>query len=167
MHAACSTTYLTCFNVLSFCVLCVCVCAYLIHAACSTIYLTCFNVLSFSVLCVCVCMCARACVCVCVCMRAHVYFCLFFPQQKDSHIKAILLGTRYTDPFSDKLTIFCPTDTDWPEYMRVHPILVCLCVCALMYVHVFVFMRLYVQPGNLVFMVCVCMRLLACVRECM
>jgi FAD synthetase len=44
-------------------------------------------------------------------------------KMKDSHIKAILLGTRYTDPFSDKLTIFCPTDTDWPEYMRVHPIL--------------------------------------------
>ena len=57
--------------------------------------------------------------------------------------------------------------------MRVHPILVCLRVCAharvcvLMYMHVFFFMRLYVQPGNLVFMVCVCTHLLTCVRECM
>ena len=38
-------------------------------------------------------------------------------------IKAILLGTRTYDPFSDALRTFSPTDSDWPHYMRVNPIL--------------------------------------------
>ena len=38
-------------------------------------------------------------------------------------IKAILLGTRRHDPFSDALRTFSPTDPDWPHYMRVNPIL--------------------------------------------
>ncbi len=38
-------------------------------------------------------------------------------------IKAILLGTRRHDPFSDALRTFSPTDPDWPRYMRVNPIL--------------------------------------------
>ena len=38
-------------------------------------------------------------------------------------IKAILLGTRRHDPFSDALRTFSPTDRDWPHYMRVNPIL--------------------------------------------
>ena len=44
---------------------------------------------------------------------------------KETHpnIKAILLGTRRHDPFSDALHTFSPTDPDWPHYMRVNPIL--------------------------------------------
>ena len=38
-------------------------------------------------------------------------------------IRAILLGTRRHDPFSDVLRSFSPTDHDWPLYMRVNPIL--------------------------------------------
>ena len=38
-------------------------------------------------------------------------------------IKAILLGTRRHDPFSDALRTFSPTDPDWSHYMRVNPIL--------------------------------------------
>ena len=38
-------------------------------------------------------------------------------------IKAIFLGTRRHDPFSDALGTFSPTDPDWPHYMRVNPIL--------------------------------------------
>lgn len=44
---------------------------------------------------------------------------------KETHpkIKAIFLGTRRHDPFSDTLHAFSPTDPDWPHYMRVNPIL--------------------------------------------
>jgi FAD synthetase len=44
---------------------------------------------------------------------------------KVSHpkIKAILLGTRRHDPFTEKLRTFTCTDPGWPEYMRVNPIL--------------------------------------------
>ena len=38
-------------------------------------------------------------------------------------VKAILLGTRRHDPFSDVLRTFSPTDPDWPHYMRVNLIL--------------------------------------------
>lgn len=38
-------------------------------------------------------------------------------------IQAILMGTRRHDPFSDRLRSFSPTDRDWPEYMRINPIL--------------------------------------------
>ena len=70
------------------------------------------------------------CVCVLCCCLSSFY------SQRDGQIKAILLGTRYSDPYSDKLTTFCPTDTQWPDYMRVHPILVCVCVCVRVRVHV-------------------------------
>lgn len=39
-------------------------------------------------------------------------------------IKAVVMGTRDTDPYSKNLTAFSPTDKDWPEFMRVNPILV-------------------------------------------
>lgn len=39
------------------------------------------------------------------------------------HIKAILMGTRRHDPFTEKLRTFTCTDPGWPEYMRVNPIL--------------------------------------------
>ncbi|KAA1070340.1 3'-phosphoadenosine 5'-phosphosulfate sulfotransferase [Puccinia graminis f. sp. tritici] len=38
-------------------------------------------------------------------------------------IKAILIGTRATDPNGGSLTDFDPTDSDWPSIIRVHPIL--------------------------------------------
>ncbi|KAL8614318.1 hypothetical protein ACOMHN_007656 [Nucella lapillus] len=44
---------------------------------------------------------------------------------KEDHpdIKAVLMGTRTTDPYSDHLQSFSMTDPDWPQLMRVNPIL--------------------------------------------
>ncbi|KAJ3217127.1 hypothetical protein HDU67_008504 [Dinochytrium kinnereticum] len=43
----------------------------------------------------------------------------------DNHpdVKAILIGTRRTDPYSSHLSSFNETDNGWPKVMRVHPIL--------------------------------------------
>ncbi|ORX88180.1 adenine nucleotide alpha hydrolases-like protein [Basidiobolus meristosporus CBS 931.73] len=38
-------------------------------------------------------------------------------------IKAVLVGTRRTDPHGAKLTHFLPTDPGWPTMMRIHPII--------------------------------------------
>ena len=38
-------------------------------------------------------------------------------------IKATLMGTRKTDPYSQCLSYFSPTDGDWPSLMRVNPII--------------------------------------------
>lgn len=38
-------------------------------------------------------------------------------------VKAIFMGTRRTDPHSEFLTHFSPTDEDWPQFMRVNPVL--------------------------------------------
>ncbi|KAI9786425.1 MAG: 3'-phosphoadenosine 5'-phosphosulfate sulfotransferase [Geoglossum umbratile] len=38
-------------------------------------------------------------------------------------VKAIFVGTRRTDPHGEFLTHFNPTDEDWPQCMRVHPII--------------------------------------------
>lgn len=38
-------------------------------------------------------------------------------------IKAILIGTRRTDPHGGGLSSFTPTSEDWPKAMRVYPIL--------------------------------------------
>eukprot|EP00117_Sycon_ciliatum_P044132 scpid40969/ scgid31877/ FAD synthase; FAD pyrophosphorylase; FMN adenylyltransferase; Flavin adenine dinucleotide synthase; Molybdenum cofactor biosynthesis protein-like region; FAD synthase region len=39
------------------------------------------------------------------------------------HIKAMLMGTRRTDPYAADLSPFVMTDKDWPQIMRVNPIL--------------------------------------------
>ncbi|KAH8177133.1 phosphoadenosine phosphosulfate reductase family protein [Sarocladium implicatum] len=38
-------------------------------------------------------------------------------------IKAIFVGTRRTDPHGESLTHFDPTDSGWPPFMRVHPVI--------------------------------------------
>ncbi|KAK3934659.1 3'-phosphoadenosine 5'-phosphosulfate sulfotransferase [Diplogelasinospora grovesii] len=38
-------------------------------------------------------------------------------------VKAIFMGTRRTDPHSEFLEHFTPTDADWPQFMRVNPII--------------------------------------------
>jgi FAD synthetase len=44
---------------------------------------------------------------------------------KHSHpdIECIIMGTRFTDPYSSHLNDFSPTDPTWPVYMRCNPIL--------------------------------------------
>jgi FAD synthetase len=39
------------------------------------------------------------------------------------HIKAIIVGTRRTDPHGVKLSHFDHTDRGWPQFMRVHPVI--------------------------------------------
>ena len=38
-------------------------------------------------------------------------------------IKAIFVGTRRTDPHGGKLSAFNMTDSGWPSFMRIHPVL--------------------------------------------
>jgi FAD synthetase len=38
-------------------------------------------------------------------------------------VKAILVGTRRTDPHGQLLTHFDATDKGWPAFMRVHPVI--------------------------------------------
>ncbi len=38
-------------------------------------------------------------------------------------LKACLMGTRRHDPYSSKLRSFTPTDSSWPRFMRICPIL--------------------------------------------
>jgi FAD synthetase len=38
-------------------------------------------------------------------------------------VKAILVGTRRTDPHGQSLTHFDETDSGWPAFMRVHPVI--------------------------------------------
>jgi FAD synthetase len=37
--------------------------------------------------------------------------------------KAIVIGTRKGDPYSEQMTAFQETDGDWPKCIRIHPIL--------------------------------------------
>lgn len=38
-------------------------------------------------------------------------------------VKAIFVGTRRTDPHGEHLTHFDPTDSGWPAFMRIHPVI--------------------------------------------
>lgn len=38
-------------------------------------------------------------------------------------VKAIFVGTRRTDPHGEHLTHFDPTDKNWPQFMRIHPVI--------------------------------------------
>lgn len=42
---------------------------------------------------------------------------------KRPELKAIFMGTRRTDPHAEQLTHFDVTDKDWPQFMRVHPVI--------------------------------------------
>ena len=48
-------------------------------------------------------------------------FAVYLEEHKD--IKAILVGTRRTDPHGRILTHFDETDRGWPAFMRVHPVI--------------------------------------------
>ncbi|XP_067655697.1 FAD synthase-like isoform X1 [Haliotis asinina] len=44
-------------------------------------------------------------------------------QEQHPKIKAVIMGTRRTDPYSDHLESFSMTDADWPQFMRINPLL--------------------------------------------
>jgi len=46
---------------------------------------------------------------------------LFLEQRVN--LKAISIGVRSTDPYSEHLQPFTPTDKGWPDFMRILPIL--------------------------------------------
>jgi FAD synthetase len=48
-------------------------------------------------------------------------FSLYLEEHKN--VKAILVGTRRTDPHGEFLTHFDMTDKGWPSFMRIHPVI--------------------------------------------
>lgn len=51
--------------------------------------------------------------------------------KEQPNIKAIWIGTRRVDPNGGQLTHFDYTDKDWPQFMRIHPVIVSFCPLAL------------------------------------
>ncbi|CCC06495.1 hypothetical protein SMACR_04888 [Sordaria macrospora] len=43
--------------------------------------------------------------------------------EEKPNVKAVFMGTRRTDPHSEFLTSFTPTDKGWPQFMRINPVL--------------------------------------------
>lgn len=43
--------------------------------------------------------------------------------EETPNVKAVFMGTRRTDPHSEFLTSFTPTDKGWPQFMRINPVL--------------------------------------------
>ncbi|XP_011305908.1 probable FAD synthase [Fopius arisanus] len=56
-------------------------------------------------------------------MKKPVISALGIYLNENKNLKAGILGVRRGDPGSENLQAFEPTDTDWPELMRIHPIL--------------------------------------------
>jgi len=44
-------------------------------------------------------------------------------KNKFPHVKGILIGSRRTDPYCDKLGFRNPTDQGWPDFVRINPII--------------------------------------------
>lgn len=42
---------------------------------------------------------------------------------QNKEIKAIIVGTRKSDPYSSELQHFQRTDHGWPDFMRIHPVI--------------------------------------------
>ncbi|KAI5861974.1 putative FAD synthetase [Durotheca rogersii] len=43
--------------------------------------------------------------------------------REHASIRAVFVGTRRTDPHGAQLTFFDETDSDWPSFMRIHPVI--------------------------------------------
>ncbi|KAJ8082190.1 3'-phosphoadenosine 5'-phosphosulfate sulfotransferase [Marasmius tenuissimus] len=44
-------------------------------------------------------------------------------QKRFPHIRGILIGTRRTDPHGSRVSHRCMTDSDWPQFERINPII--------------------------------------------
>ncbi|KAK3103212.1 hypothetical protein FSP39_017457 [Pinctada imbricata] len=49
--------------------------------------------------------------------------CMHELEIKHPNIKAVIMGSRHTDPYCSHLQSFSMTDSDWPQFMRVNPLL--------------------------------------------
>ncbi|XP_022083636.1 FAD synthase-like [Acanthaster planci] len=44
-------------------------------------------------------------------------------KEQNPRIQAVFMGTRQSDPYANQLGAFSMTDSNWPQYMRVNPML--------------------------------------------